>query len=289
MRGDKGIKSRAAKVSVVSNTMLVLIKGFVGLLTGSISILAECIHSAVDLVAAVIAYLAVRVADQPPDEAHTYGHGKYENISGAVEAFLIIVAAAYIGYEAVARILNKTGVERLGAGMGIMILSCIVNFLVSELLFRVAKKADSIALEADAQHLRLDVYTSFGVFLGLLLVYLTGAVIIDRLLGLVVALWIAWIGIQLSRKAVGPLLDLQLPAAEVERIATIIDSEPNVVGFHKLRTRKSGHQRHVDVHLVVPKCMSLTEAHNLAEEIEDKIRAEFDNVFILTHVEPEDE
>jgi cation diffusion facilitator family transporter len=274
---------------VISNTLLVLTKGIVGLVTGSISILAESIHSAVDLVASVIAYFAVRMAEQPPDEAHTYGHGKFENISGAIEALLILIAAVYIGYEAISRILRESSVEQLGAGIGIMLISCIVNFFVSRFLFHVAKKTDSIALEADAHHLRLDVYTSLGVFVGLLIVYFTGVVVLDRLLGLAIALWICWIGIQLIRKAVGPLLDLQLPASEVERIANIIDSEPNVIGFHKLRTRKSGNERHIDVHLVVPKQMSLAEAHKVAENVEDKIRTELDNVSILTHVEPEED
>jgi cation diffusion facilitator family transporter len=282
-------KSGAAFVSVISNTLLVLTKGIVGLVTGSISILAESIHSAVDLVASVIAYFAVRMAEQPPDEAHTYGHGKFENISGAIEALLILIAAVYIGYEAISRILRESSVEQLGAGIGIMLISCIVNFFVSRFLFHVAKKTDSIALEADAHHLRLDVYTSLGVFVGLLIVYFTGVVVLDRLLGLAIALWICWIGIQLIRKAVGPLLDLQLPASEVERIANIIDSEPNVIGFHKLRTRKSGNERHIDVHLVVPKQMSLAEAHKVAENVEDKIRTELDNVSILTHVEPEED
>ena len=282
-------KTGAARVSVVSNTLLVLVKGAVGLLTGSVSVLAESIHSAVDLAAALIAYVAVRVADQPPDEYHAYGHGKFENVSGTVEALLILAAAAYIGYEAVARILHGAGVERLSIGMGVMLISALANWFVSARLFKVARETDSIALEADGQHLRLDVYTSIGVFAGLLAVYLTGIVLIDRLLGLAVAIWIAWIGFDLSRTTLGPLLDPQLPPAEVERIISIIGSEKKVLGYHKLRTRKSGGQRHVDVHLIVPEAMSLTEAHALAEDVEDKIRAEFGNVMVLTHVEPEGE
>ncbi|HUV05288.1 MAG TPA: cation diffusion facilitator family transporter [Armatimonadota bacterium] len=286
---NPGVKAAAALISVVSNTLLIVTKGAVGLFTGSVSVLAEAIHSAVDLAAALVAYVAVRVADQPPDEAHAFGHGKFENISGTVEALLILAAAAYIGYEAIARILHGAGVEHLGIGMGVMLLSALANWFVSARLFKVARETDSIALEADGQHLRLDVYTSIGVLAGLLAVQLTGVVLIDRILGLGVALWIAWIGFGLSRTALGPLLDLQLPPDEVERIVALIGSDTRVLGYHKLRTRKSGGQRHVDVHLIVPKAMSLTEAHNLAEEVEDRIRAELDNVTILTHVEPEGE
>ena len=281
-------KTGAACISVVSNTLLVAGKGAVGFLTGSVSILAEAVHSAVDLLAALIAYFAVGVADQPPDEAHAFGHGKYENISGTVEALLIIGAAAYIAYEAIARIVHGAEVEHLGVGMVVMLISAVANWVVSARLFKVANETDSIALEADGQHLRLDVYTSAGVLVGLVVVYLTDIVLIDRLRGLAVAAWIGWIGLQLSAKAVGPLLDLGLPVQEVERIVSILHSDEKVLGYHKLRTRKAGGQRHIDVHLIVPKAMSLTEAHDLAEEIEDRIRAEFDRVVILTHVEPEE-
>ena len=280
-------KTGVARLSVFSNTFLVLAKLIIGFFTGSVSIMAEAIHSGIDLIAAVIALFAVRVSDQPPDEAHAYGHGKYENISGTVEALLIIAAAIYIGHEAVMKFIHGSELTRLNLGMGVMLISAIMNWIVSARLFKTAKETDSIALEADGHHLRLDVYTSAGIFLGLLVVKITNLVIIDQILALGVALWIGWIGIQLSRKAVGPLLDLQLPLVEVERIVSIIHSDPQVLGYHKLRTRKSGAHRHIDVHIVVPRTMSLPDAHDLAEKIEDEIRAEFRHAFVLTHVEPE--
>lgn len=282
-------KTGVARLSVISNAFLISTKLAVGILTGSVSILAEALHSGIDLVAAVIAFIAVHVSDRPPDEAHAYGHGKIENISGTVEALLIIVAAIYIAYEAVMRFIHGTELVRLDLGIAVMLVSVIMNWIVSAKLFKVANETDSIALEADGQHLRLDVYTSIGVFAGLLVVYFTNIVLIDRLLAIGVALWIGWIGIQISGKALGPLLDIQLPETEVERIVSLIHSEPQVIGFHKLRTRKSGAQRHVDVHLIVPKSMSLTEAHDLAERVEDRIREEFRDIFVLTHVEPEEE
>jgi cation diffusion facilitator family transporter len=286
-----GEKRGAAAASIVSNTLLVLLKAVVGFFAGSVSILAEAVHSGVDLIAALIAFFAVKVADNPPDEDHPYGHGKYENVSGSIEAVLIVLAAVYIVYEAVMKILHDAPIETfsLGIGVVVMFISVVANIIVSQRLFRVAKKTDSIALEADGHHLRLDVYTSAGILVGLLLVLATGYTIIDRLLGLAVGLWIGWIGIELSKRAVSPLLDVQLPATELERIVQIIHSEEKVVGFHKLRTRKSGAHRHVDVHLFMPNEMSLSEAHNLAEQVEDKIRAELDNVFVLTHIEPEDD
>ena len=282
-------KTRAAAISVVSNVLLVLAKGAVGFLTGSVSILAEASHSAVDLLAAIIAYFAVRIAGQPPDESHAFGHGKYENVSGTVEAVLIIAVAVYIAHEAVAKIVHGTGIGHLDVGIGIMLVSAVVNWFVSGRLFKVARETDSIALEADGHHLRLDVYTSLGVLVGLTVVSLTGIVLIDRLLGVGLAIWIGWIGLSLAARTLGPLLDSQLPLEEVERIVSILRSDRKVLGYHKLRTRKSGMERHVDVHLMVPSDMGLSEAHALAENIEDKIRAEFDNVFVLTHVEPHGE
>ena len=288
---NTSIKTSAATASIISNVFLVIIKAIVGLASNSVSILAEAIHSGVDLIAALIAFFAVRVADQPPDEAHAYGHGKYENISGTVEALLIIAAAFFIGYEAVKKLQHPEPINS-GIGLIVMAVSAIANWLVSARLFKVAKETDSIALEADGHHLRLDVYTSVGIFVGLFVAYMfrtswQGAIYIDPVLGLGVAVWIGWIGLQLSGKALGPLLDLQLPMVEVERIAEIIHEEPGVLGFHKLRTRKSGAHRHVDVHIIVPHDMTLFDAHELAECVEDKIRAEFRNVFVLTHVEPE--
>ncbi|MCX6374444.1 MAG: cation diffusion facilitator family transporter [Armatimonadetes bacterium] len=281
------MKTGVAALSVCSNLFLVSAKLVIGFVTGSVSILAEGIHSGMDLAAAVIAFAAVRVSDRPPDERHAYGHGKYENISGTAEALLIIAAAVYIGYEAVMKFIHGGELSRLDVGMGIMFVSAVLNWIVSGRLFRVAKETDSIALEADGQHLRLDVYTSLGVLVGLFIVYLTHLVIIDRLLALAVALWIGWVGIRISGKALGPLLDTQLPLDEVERIVAIIDSDERIRAHHKLRTRKSGAHRHVDVHLLVPPDMSLADAHNLAEDVEDLIRAEFDHTTVVTHVEPE--
>ncbi len=286
---SSAVKAGVARLSVISNTTLVLSKLMIGAVTGSMSILAEGIHSGIDLVAAIIAFFAVRAADRPPDETHAYGHGKYENISGTVEALLIIIAAIYIAYEAILKIIHQETGKQPELGIIIMVISAVMNWLVSARLFKVAKDTDSIALEADGHHLRLDVYTSLGVFAGLLVVRLTGLWIVDQIVALAVALWIGWIGVQISGKAVGPLLDQQLPLDEVERIVTIIDEDKRVLGHHKLRTRKAGAHRHVDVHLLVSKDMTLTQAHGLAEEIEDQIRSEFANTTVVTHVEPEEE
>ncbi|MBC7294455.1 MAG: cation transporter, partial [Thermoleophilia bacterium] len=165
-------KSGAAVLSVLSNSLLILLKVAVGLLTGSVAVLSEAIHSAVDLVAALIALFAVRKSGQAADERHPYGHGKFENISGTIEALLIFLAAAWIIYEAVRKLISPRAVDMPVWGVGVMLVSAIVNIVVSGRLLKVGRETESVALQADAWHLRTDVYTSAGVMVGLLAIWL---------------------------------------------------------------------------------------------------------------------
>jgi len=259
----------------------------VGILTGSISILSEAIHSGIDLIAALIAYVSVKKSSQPADERHRYGHGKIENISGTVEALLIIVAAVWIIYEAVSKLRHGVEVEQLGWGMAIMGLSAGVNFLVSSKLMRVARKTDSVALEADALHLRTDVYTSVGVLAGLVGIKLTGITLLDPLAAIGVALLIIKTGIDLSRQAFLPLVDTSLPEEEEEVIVEVINSfSEHYLEFHKLRTRKSGSERHVDLHLVVPKESKVHQVHTLCDMMEAEIKRRLPRSHVLIHIEP---
>jgi len=285
-----GLKRRTARLSVVSNTGLVLLKLAVGVATGSVSIISEAVHSGIDLVAAVVAFLSVRKSSEPPDEAHTYGHGKFEDISGLFESILIFVAAGIIVYEALGRILvGEGGLETgfLGAGMGVMALSAGVNWLVSRRLMRVAKASGSIALESDAWHLRTDVYTSVGVFLGLVLIRLTGILVIDSLVALGVAVLIIKAAYDLTRRSFGDLIDQRLPDRDEERIRAIIrDHYSTYVDFHALRTRRSGPEQFIDLHMVVRGDLSVEEAHDLTDHLEADIRAEFPRASVTIHVEP---
>lgn len=282
-------KAGAARFSVLSNTTLVILKLVVGIMTGSVSIISEAAHSAVDLVAAILAYFSVRAADRPADEEHPFGHGKIENLSGTIEAALIFVAALYIVYEAVQKLRSHDPVKDLGWGIVLMAFSAALNFFISRWLYKVAKKTDSVALEADAQHLSVDVWTSVSVLVGLGLMWVTGWPILDPLIALAVAALIFKVSWDLTREAGAPLLDTRLPKSEHERIYEVLRSERRLVGFHKLRTRKAGGHRHVDVHLIVPESMNVTEAHALAEQVEDKIRNEFHDAHVVTHVEPGDD
>jgi cation diffusion facilitator family transporter len=280
-------KRSAAALSVASNTVLVIVKVLVGSLSGSVSILSEAIHSANDLVAALIAFASIRIAERPPDAEHRYGHGKAESISGAIEAGLILLAALWIIVEAVRKIIEGGKVEHLGLGAGIMALSGIVNTLVSRHLFTVAREEDSIALEADAHHLSTDVYTSLGVAGGLVIVWITGWHILDPIVAILVALLIFRIGWQLTRDAGHHLMDYSLPADELKQIETVLRGDSRVLSWHRLRTRKSGSEREIDVHIVLRGDVPLTEAHQVAVETEESIRRLFARAHVIVHADPE--
>ena len=280
-------KSRAAAVSVGSNATLVLLKLVVGVLSGSVSIVSEAIHSAIDLVAALIAFASTRVADRPSDEEHPYGYGKAEGVSGSVEAALILLAALWIAIEAVRKLFSGGEVEHLGLGAAVMGVSALANSGVSFYLFRVAKQEDSLALEADAHHLSTDVYTSAGVAVGLVVVWLTGWHVVDPIVAIGVAVLIASIGWRLTRAATGQLMDHSLPAEEVGEIERALRSDPRVIAFHRLRTRKSGSDRFMDVHIVLPSTMGLGEAHGVAHGLEQAVERLFPRTHALVHVDPE--
>jgi len=280
-------KIKAARLSIFSNTLLVILKLVVGIVTHSVSIISEAIHSSIDLVAALIAYFSVQEAQKPPDELHRYGHGKIENISGTVEGLLIFVAAIWIIYEAVNKLLHGGHVTGLGWGLLVMAGSALVNWLVSAKLFRVAAITDSVALRADALHLRTDVYTMLGVFAGLLLIQITGEMWLDPVAAIIVSLFIfkeAW---HLSKEAIMPLMDVSLPESEEKIIRKIInDHASEFLEFHKLRTRKAGSQRHIDLHLVVPKGTHVEEVYVLVDHMGKDIEARFPNTQVMMHVEP---
>lgn len=281
------MKKRWAKLSVGSNAVLVLFKLVVAALSGSVSILAEAIHSGNDLLAAVIAFGAVHKAARPPDEDHGFGHGKYENLSGLVEAGLIIVAGASILWESVGRLVDPTPVDHVGLGIAVMGVSAVVNLFVSRKLLAVARATDSIALETDGHHLLVDVWTSLGVMAGLGLMAATGLDILDPLVSTLVALYIIWLGIGLVRKAGRDLLDAELPANEVAQIRRILaDQSHPIATYHKLATRKAGGIRMLDVHILFNGDETVRKAHDLVSHIEQDLRERFPGMRTMVHIEP---
>jgi len=280
-------KTRAATLSVASNSLLILLKLVVGISIGSVSVVSEAIHSSIDLVAAIIAFFSVRISDRPPDADHPYGHGKVENISGFVEALLILLAAMLIVYEAGQKIIFGGEIEFVGLGIAVMLVSSLVNILVSKYLSRVAAATDSIALEADACHLQTDVLTSAGVLVGLVVVQLTGWSIIDPIFAIGVAAVIAKVAFDLTKKSSPGLLDSKLPDAEEQEICGILNQHlTHFISFHALRSRKAGARRHIDLHLVVDDNVSVRQAHGLCDHLEEEIGNHFPNTEVTIHVEP---
>jgi len=283
--------TRVARLSIYSNTILLIMKLGVGFMLGSISVLSEALHSGIDLLAAVIANYSVRKAGKPADDIHRFGHGKFENLSGTIEALLITVAAIIILYEAGRKIFfgNEIALkgELIGAGIAIMGISALVNFYVSRKIMKVAKHAESIALEADAYHLTTDVYTSIGVFIGLVLIRLTGNPIFDPVLAIIVALMILKASYDLTKRSISGIMDVKLSDDEEEQIRSIISEHySDYAEFHNLRSRMSGAERFVDLHLVVPKNQHVVDAHEFCNHLEKDIKEMIPNLSILIHIEP---
>jgi cation diffusion facilitator family transporter len=277
-------KVKVARLSVISNTSLIVMKLIAGIMSGSVSIISEAIHSSMDLLAAIIAFFSVRVSDTPADEKHPYGHGKIENVSGVIEALLIFVAAIWIIVEAVKKFSHPEPLDDLWVGVLVMFISGAVNYYVSKRLYKVAKQTDSLALEADALHLKTDVITSLGVSLGLLLIWLTDITWLDPVAAILVALFILRESYFLLQKAFLPLLDIAWEKEDVEHLNDII------AGFnvkaHDLKTRRSGNYRFVDFHIEMSENMKLGEVHSLCDKIEDAIKKEFNYTVITIHPEP---
>ena len=278
-------KIQIARLSILSNTFLITLKLVVGLISGSVSIISEAIHSSMDLIASVIAYLSVKVSDNPPDSRHPYGHGKVENISGVIEGLLIFVAAIWIITEAVKKLLGETiELDSIALGSVVMVISAIINTIVSRRLYKVARETNSVALEADALHLKTDVYTSLGVAVGLGLIMLTGINWLDPVVAILVALFIIIESYQLLKKAFTPLLDTAWAADD------IIELEGKLkrleVHYHDLRTRVAGNYRFIDLHIEIPENVSVGNAHQYCDKIENELTNKYENLTVTIHVEP---
>lgn len=279
-------KIKVAALSIISNTTLIILKIIAGLLSGSVSIVSEAIHSGMDLLASIIAFLSVRISSKPADEEHPYGHGKIENLSGLAEGLLIFVAAFLIIKESIFKIKNPPEIEETSMAIIAMIISAIVNIIVSKILYKVAKEEDSLALEADALHLKTDVYTSLGVAIGLLLIKFTGISILDPIVAIIVACLIVVEAWHLSKSAFTPLIDARLSNDEEQKIRDVMEMyKTEVIDFHGLKTRKSGHIRHVDFHMTVKPDFTARESHRLIKEIEKSLEKKLKNINVTIHID----
>ncbi len=278
-------KTKIARLSVASNTLLIVMKLVVGVISGSVSIISEAIHSSMDLIAAIIAFFAVRVSDTPPDPEHPYGHGKVENVSGVIEGLLILVAAILIIIEAVKKLLGESfELESLWLGAVVMFVSAVVNTIVSRKLYKVARATNSVALEADALHLKTDVYTSLGVAAGLCLILITGIKWFDPVIAILVALFIIKESYNLIQRAFFPLIDASWGNEEIRELEENLGKM--AINYHDLRTRVAGNYRFIDIHVEIPENESVGNAHNYCDKIEDELKSIYNNLTVTIHVEP---
>ena len=280
-------RSGAAKLSLIIIIGLIALKSVVAVITGSISVLAQAVDSFLDLFAVATTFLAISMATKPADEKHPFGHGKVENIAAVVQAVLIFAAGGAIIYSAVRRIISGATVELSEAGIGVMLISILASIFLSRHLMKVSQATDSLALEANARNIAVDVYSASGVLVGLVAIRLTGLNIIDPIIALAVALLILKTAYDVMKKSFGGLIDVKLPEAEensIKKCIAIHNSE--VVSYHKLRTRKVGNQRHVDLHLIIPKSASVGKAHRICDCLEQEIASSLEHTDVTIHVEP---
>jgi cation diffusion facilitator family transporter len=282
-------RSRAAAVSIFSNTALIALKVIAGLITGSVAIITEAIHSAVDLAASFIAYFSVRQAETPADEEHRYGHEKFENVAAAAEGVLILIGSGVIVYAAIRSLIRGPELQSLGIGIGVVAFATAVNLIISTWLYAQARASQSSALEADAAHLRTDAFTSLGVLIGLALAQITGAHWLDPAVALVIAVAIVVTGLRIVARSWGVLVDEALPADEQAVIREAIQAFAGrgVVGYHQLRTRRAGARRYVDLHVQFEPGTSLEAAHGTAHALQDEIERRLPGgTDVLIHLEP---
>ncbi len=280
-------KSNVALLSVFSNSLLILIKILAYGLTGSVSVLSEAVHSGMDLLASMIAFFSIKKAESPADREHPFGHGKFENLSGFIEGSLIVLAAVLIVYEAVKKAIKGIEIVSADVALGVMAVSAVVNLVVSSYLMRVARKTDSLALEADAKHLKVDVYSSAGVFAGLFIIKLTGIHVIDSIVAGLISLIIVYEGYEITRRSIEGLLDRSLPEEELALIRkTLKKHSHRIKDFHSLRTRKSGSERHIDLHITVCQNEKISTTHETMDEIEQELKERLPNLKVIIHPEP---
>jgi len=278
--------ARFAWLSIAAALITISLKTTAYLLTGSVGLLSDAMESFINLAGALMALAMLTVAARPADEDHAFGHGKAEYFSSGVEGTLILIAAVSIGITSVQRLLNPRPLEQIGIGLGVSVLASLVNLFVSIVLARAGKKHRSITLEADAQHLMTDVWTSGGVIIGVGAVALTKWNFLDPIIAILVAFNIIFTGFGIIKQSVAGLMDASISKGDLETIRRILDKHTeNGVEYHALRTRQSGSKKIVSMHVLVPGKWSVLRGHKLISQIENEIMLQLDECIVFTHLE----
>jgi cation diffusion facilitator family transporter len=283
------IAVRAASLSLIVTLGLLILKLTLGLISGSIAVLSDALDSGEDLLAAAAALFSVRIAARPADWEHPYGHGKAESLSATVSAGVIGLGGGFIIYQALRRIIEGSEAIDVNLGLAAMVTSALLNVVVAGYMRMAARRTDSLALSAEARHLQTNVVQAAAVITGLLLVRFTGAEIFDPLVALALAGYMWWMASGLLRGALAEIMDVRLPEEDERQIQqSILSHYPEVRGFHHLRTRRSGPQRYVELHLLVDPARTIQEVHDLSDQIEADIKERLPGAIITIHAEPDD-
>lgn len=280
-------KKFAAGLSITSNTLIIITKIIAGMISGSISIISEAIHSFSDFLASILTFFAVTRSAEPADKEHPFGHGKYEDMSGFIEGGLIIFAGLYIIYESSSKLISGYTMEADSMlGIYVMAFAVLANFLVSRYLFYVAKKSDSVSLRADAEHLQTDIFSSLGVLAGLVLIKLTGYTILDPIIAIIVAVIILKAGFSISKETLNNLLDGSISTEDIEKIETVLKNNTVIKGYKNIKGRKSGQYKEIELTILFNPDMKISCCHNICDQIENDIKSELGNVTTTIHAEP---
>lgn len=279
--------TRLIALSIAAAILTIALKTVAWLLTGSVGLLSDAAESVVNLVAALVAFLVVQYSTKPPDEEHAYGHEKADYLSAGVEGGLILLAAVTIGYSAIDRLLHPQELESVGIGVAVAVGASLINLVVGRILISAGREHKSIVLEADGRHLMTDVWTTAGVVIAVVAVVITGWGTLDPLIALAVAANIVVTGLRLMRRSTDGLLDRALGADELAKVHAVLrEFDCDDVRFHALRTRRAGSRAFVSTHVLVPGDWSVQRGHDLAERVEQELRAALGNVTVFTHLEP---
>ena len=282
-------KKLVAGLSITSNVILTVLKIVVGVISGSISIVSEAIHSASDLFASVLTLFSVIKSSRPADDEHPYGHGKYEDMAGFIEGLLIVLASLFIIWESAKKIILNTNMEPENhLGIAVMLVAVVMNIIVSYLLFKVAKESNSVSLYADGEHLRTDVYSSLGVLFGLILIKITGHSALDSVIAILIAVVIFKAGYVIIRRTMNNLLDRSLPECDIAKIKQIIEAHSDIVKLkeHGIKARQVGPTKDIDLIVQFPRETTIYECHKICDDLEHHFKTLYKGCTISIHAEP---
>ena len=280
---------RIAAISLIATAGLLALKLTLGLISDSIAVLGDAVDSGTDLTAATAALLSVQIAARPADEDHPYGHGKVESLSAGVAATIIALGGTFVVIQAVRRLVGEQPDINVGVGLAAMVTAAVVNVLLAYFMRREARRSSSLALRAESTHLQTNVVQAGTIIVGLLLVAATGREVFDPLVALGLAGYMGYTAYGLVRTALSEIMDEALPSWEVDVIEGILETHPEVRGFHRLRTRRIGATRQVDLHMAVDAALTVAQVHVISEDVEREIEDRLPGTVVVIHVEPHEE